>query len=61
MRLAVGGKQTMTGKQLDEMNDKFEDIEHEQFGSDSFTLATESRGFSAAWRWAFCTTSPFWL
>jgi len=27
-------KQTMTGKQLDEMNDKFEDIEHEQFGKD---------------------------
>ena len=25
-------KQTMTDKQLDEMNDKFEDIEHEQFG-----------------------------
>jgi len=25
-------KQTMTAKQLDEMNDKFEDIEHEQFG-----------------------------
>ena len=29
-------KQTMTGKQLDEMNDKFEDIEHEQFGEDGF-------------------------
>ena len=25
-------KQTITAKQLDEMNDKFEDIEHEQFG-----------------------------
>jgi hemerythrin-like domain-containing protein len=29
-------KQTMTGKQLDEMNEKFEDIEHEQFGEDGF-------------------------
>lgn len=29
-------KQTMTGQQLDEMNDKFEDIEHEQFGEDGF-------------------------
>ena len=29
-------KQTLTGKQLDEMNDKFEDIEHEQFGEDGF-------------------------
>src|SRR3989475_2738617 len=29
-------KQTMTDKQLDEMNDKFEDIEHEQFGEDGF-------------------------
>src|SRR5947208_105653 len=29
-------KQTMTGKQPDEMNDKFEDIEHEQFGEDGF-------------------------
>jgi hemerythrin-like domain-containing protein len=29
-------KQTMTGNQLDEMNDKFEDIEHEQFGEDGF-------------------------
>ena len=29
-------KQTMTGKQLDEINDKFEDIEHEQFGEDGF-------------------------
>lgn len=29
-------KQTMTGKELDEMNDKFEDIEHEQFGEDGF-------------------------
>jgi hemerythrin-like domain-containing protein len=29
-------KQTMTATQLDEMNDKFEDIEHEQFGEDGF-------------------------
>jgi len=32
-------KQTMTGEQLDEMNDKFEDIEHEQFGEDGFEAA----------------------
>jgi hemerythrin-like domain-containing protein len=29
-------KQTMTAKELDEMNEKFEDIEHEQFGEDRF-------------------------
>ena len=29
-------KQMLTAKQLDEMNDKFEDIEHEQFGEDGF-------------------------
>lgn len=34
-------KQTMTGKQLDEMNDKFEDIEHEQFGKDGFEDAVK--------------------
>jgi hemerythrin-like domain-containing protein len=34
-------KQTMTGKQLDEMNDKFEDIEHEQFGEDGFDDAVK--------------------
>jgi hemerythrin-like domain-containing protein len=34
-------KQTMTGKQLDEMNDKFEDIEHEQFGDDGFEDAVK--------------------
>jgi hemerythrin-like domain-containing protein len=34
-------KQTMTGKQLDEMNDKFEDIEHEQFGADGFEDAVK--------------------
>jgi hemerythrin-like domain-containing protein len=34
-------KQAMTGKQLDEMNDKFEDIEHEQFGEDGFEDAVK--------------------
>ena len=34
-------KQTMTGTQLDEMNDKFEDIEHEQFGEDGFEDAVK--------------------
>jgi hemerythrin-like domain-containing protein len=34
-------KQTMTGKQLDEMNDQFEDIEHEQFGEDGFDDAVK--------------------
>ena len=34
-------KQTMTGEQLDEMNDKFEDIEHEQFGEDGFENAVK--------------------
>jgi hemerythrin-like domain-containing protein len=34
-------KQTMTAKQLDEMNDKFEDIEHEQFGEDGFEDAVK--------------------
>src|SRR5438552_381858 len=34
-------KQTMTAKQLDEMNDKFEDIEHEQFGADGFEDAVK--------------------
>jgi hemerythrin-like domain-containing protein len=34
-------KQTMTGEQLDEMNDKFEDIEHEQFGEDGFEAAVK--------------------
>jgi hemerythrin-like domain-containing protein len=32
-------KQTLTAKQLDEMNDKFEDIEHQQFGEDGFENA----------------------
>jgi len=34
-------KQTMTAKQLDEMNDKFEDIEHEQFGENGFEDAVK--------------------
>lgn len=34
-------KQTLTGEQLDEMNDKFEDIEHEQFGEDGFEDAVK--------------------
>lgn len=34
-------KQTMTSKQLDEMNDKFEDIEHQQFGEDGFEDAVK--------------------
>jgi hemerythrin-like domain-containing protein len=34
-------KQTMTGKQLDEMNEKFEDIEHDQFGEDGFEDAVK--------------------
>ena len=32
-------KITMTDSQLDEMNDKFEDIEHDQFGEDGFENA----------------------
>lgn len=34
-------KQTLTAEQLDEMNDKFEDIEHEQFGEDGFEDAVK--------------------
>ena len=34
-------KITMTDSQLDEMNDKFEDIEHEQFGEDGFENAVK--------------------
>jgi len=41
MNLIRPSKQTMTGKQLDEMNDKFEDIEHEQFGEDGFEDAVK--------------------
>ncbi len=29
-------KQTLNSKQLDELNEKFEEIEHEQFGEDGF-------------------------
>jgi hemerythrin-like domain-containing protein len=32
-------KQTLTSEDLDEMNDKFEDIEHQQFGEDGFENA----------------------
>lgn len=32
-------KQTLNSEQLDEMNDKFEEIEHEQFGEDGFENA----------------------
>jgi hemerythrin-like domain-containing protein len=34
-------KLTLTAVQLDEMNDKFEDIEHEQFGEDGFEDAVK--------------------
>jgi hemerythrin-like domain-containing protein len=34
-------KRTMTGQQLGEMNEKFEDIEHEQFGEDGFDDAVK--------------------
>lgn len=34
-------KQTLTAKQLDEMNDKFEEIEHQQFGEDGFEDAVK--------------------
>lgn len=37
-------KETLTAKQLDEMNDKFEDIEHEQFGEDGFDDAVKQIG-----------------
>jgi hypothetical protein len=43
-------KQTMTGKELDEMNDKYEDIEHDQFGEDGLKMpsskSTQSRAVS---------------
>ena len=32
-------KQTLNSKQLDEMNEKFEEIEHQQFGEDGFENA----------------------
>jgi hemerythrin-like domain-containing protein len=34
-------KKTMSGGQLDEMSEKFEDIEHEQFGEDGFDDAVK--------------------
>ena len=34
-----GWKLTLNANQLDEMNEKFEDIEHEQFGEDGFENA----------------------
>jgi hemerythrin-like domain-containing protein len=37
-------KQTMTPKQLDEMGDKFEDIEKEQFGTDGYEDAVKRIG-----------------
>ncbi|MBD0372442.1 MAG: hemerythrin domain-containing protein [Pyrinomonadaceae bacterium] len=37
-------KQTMTTKQLDEMGERFEDIEHEQFGEDGYEEAVKQIG-----------------
>jgi hemerythrin-like domain-containing protein len=37
-------KQTLSAQQLDEMNDRFEDIEHEQFGEDGFENAVKQIG-----------------
>ncbi|MFL6207709.1 MAG: hemerythrin domain-containing protein [Pyrinomonadaceae bacterium] len=37
-------KQTMTDKQLDEIGDKFEEIEHQQFGADGFEDAVKQIG-----------------
>jgi hemerythrin-like domain-containing protein len=37
-------KQTLNAKQLDEMNEKFEEIEHEQFGEDGFEEALKEIG-----------------
>jgi hemerythrin-like domain-containing protein len=37
-------KQTLSAAQLDEMNDKFEDIEHEQFGEDGYEDAVKQIG-----------------
>ena len=34
-------KKTLTSKELDEMGDKFEDIEHAQFGGDGFDIALQ--------------------
>jgi hemerythrin-like domain-containing protein len=37
-------KQTMTAKQYDEIGDKFEDIEKEQFGTDGYEMAVKQIG-----------------
>jgi len=37
-------KQTLTSKQFDEMNEKFEGIEHQQFGEDVFENAVRQIG-----------------
>lgn len=37
-------KQTLSAEQLDEMNDTFEDIEHQQFGEDGFEDAVKQIG-----------------
>jgi hemerythrin-like domain-containing protein len=37
-------KQTLTAKQLDEMNDTFEEIEHREFGEDGFENAVRKIG-----------------
>jgi hemerythrin-like domain-containing protein len=37
-------KQTLSAAQLDEMNDKFEDIEHQQFGEDGYEDAVKQIG-----------------
>jgi hemerythrin-like domain-containing protein len=37
-------KETLTASQFDEMNDKFEDIEHQMFGEDGFEDAVKQVG-----------------
>jgi hemerythrin-like domain-containing protein len=37
-------KQTLTAKQIDEMNDKFEDIEHQMLGENGFENAVRQIG-----------------
>ena len=34
-------KDTLTGKQYDELSDRFEDIEHQMFGTDGFEMAVQ--------------------
>jgi len=34
-------KDTLTGKQYDELSDRFEDIEHQMFGTDGFETAVQ--------------------